>query len=135
MAPHLIPTEGHVVGLVDLGTNSVRLLVVRINTNRSYTILNQHKVMVRLGEGEFVKQRLRQEAMERTILVLRRFADMARNLGAEGGNSAPSATHALMPAEICWPSNPSRARAQVSPDSESAPVLSCGVTPWRLTHA
>ena len=83
MAPHLIPTEGHVVGLVDLGTNSVRLLVVRINTNRSYTILNQHKVMVRLGEGEFVKQRLRQEAMERTILVLRRFADMARNLGAE----------------------------------------------------
>ncbi len=83
MAPHLIPTEGHVVGLVDLGTNSVRLLVVRINANRSYTILNQHKVMVRLGEGEFVKQRLRPEAMERTILVLRRFADMARNLGAE----------------------------------------------------
>ena len=82
MGPQLNAT-GHVVGLIDLGTNSVRLFVVRINENKSYTILNQHKIMVRLGEGEFVKQRLKNEAMERTILVLGRFAEMARNLGAE----------------------------------------------------
>ena len=81
MGPQL--KSGHVVGLIDLGTNSVRLFVVRINENKSYTILNQHKIMVRLGEGEFVKQRLKNEAMERTILVLGRFAEMARNLGAE----------------------------------------------------
>ncbi len=74
---------GHVAGLIDLGTNSARLLVVRINDNKSYTILNQHRIMVRLGEGEFLKHRLKKEAMERTILVLSRFAAMARNLGAE----------------------------------------------------
>lgn len=82
METHLNGT-GHVAGLIDLGTNSVRLLVVRINDNKSYTILNQHRIMVRLGEGEFLKHRLKKEAMERTILVLSRFAAMARNLGAE----------------------------------------------------
>lgn len=81
MGPQL--NTGHVVGLIDLGTNSVRLFVVRINENKSYTILNQHKIMVRLGEGEFIKQRLKNEAMERTTLVLGRFAEMARSLGAE----------------------------------------------------
>ena len=43
--------SGHVAGLIDLGTNSARLLVVRINENKSYTILNQQRIMVRLGEG------------------------------------------------------------------------------------
>lgn len=81
MGPQL--NSGHVVALIDLGTNSVRLFVVRINENKSYTILNQHKIMVRLGEGEFIKHRLRNEAMDRTILVLERFAEMARSLGAE----------------------------------------------------
>ncbi len=75
--------SGHVAGLIDLGTNSARLLVVRINENKSYTILNQQRIMVRLGEGEFVKHRLKKEAMERTILVLSQFASVARNLGAE----------------------------------------------------
>lgn len=82
MGPQL-NVSGHVVGLIDLGTNSVRLFVVRINANKSYTILNQNKIMVRLGEGEFLKQRLTRSAMERTIMVLGRFAEMARNLGAE----------------------------------------------------
>lgn len=75
--------SGNVVGLIDLGTNSVRLMVVRLNPNKSYTVVNQHKVMVRLGEGEFTKGMLQKEAMDRTILVLKRFVAMARNLGAE----------------------------------------------------
>lgn len=83
MGPNLNVGSGKVVGLIDLGTNSVRLMVVRLNPNKSFTIINQHKVMVRLGEGEFTRGVLRKEAMDRTILVLKRFVEMAINLGAK----------------------------------------------------
>jgi len=83
MAPNLNLYAARVVGLIDVGTNSVRLMVVRLNPNKSYTIINQHKVMVRLGEGEFLKGRLQPHAIDRTVLVLKRFVAMARNLGAE----------------------------------------------------
>ena len=83
MGSDLNSYSGNVIGLIDLGTNSVRLMVVRLNPNRSYTIINQHKVMVRLGEGEFSRGLLQKDAMDRTILVLKRFVGMALNLGAK----------------------------------------------------
>lgn len=43
-----LKTAGHVVGFVDIGTNAVRLLVVRINPNFSYTTISQEKEVVRL---------------------------------------------------------------------------------------
>jgi exopolyphosphatase/guanosine-5'-triphosphate,3'-diphosphate pyrophosphatase len=75
-------TAGHVVGFVDIGTNSVRLLVVRINPNFSYTIISQEKEVARLGEQEFKDSTLRPEAMERAIFVCGKFADLAKTYGA-----------------------------------------------------
>ena len=46
-------TDPTVVAFIDLGTNSARLLVVRLNQNHSYVILTRQKEVVRLGEGEF----------------------------------------------------------------------------------
>lgn len=63
---------------IDLGTNSARMIMVRINRNQSYTILSQQKEMIRLGQGEFKRHRLRQDAMDRAVLVLANFARMAR---------------------------------------------------------
>jgi exopolyphosphatase/guanosine-5'-triphosphate,3'-diphosphate pyrophosphatase len=77
-----IPT-GRMVAFLDIGTNSIRLLMVRINPNQSYTILSQQKEVIRLGEGEFVHNLLQPEAMERAVLVCREFAEMARSYGAE----------------------------------------------------
>jgi exopolyphosphatase/guanosine-5'-triphosphate,3'-diphosphate pyrophosphatase len=68
---------------MDFGTNSVRLLVVRIEPNQAYTVLHVLKETVRLGEGEFARQRLQPPAMERAIAAARRFADIARAAGAE----------------------------------------------------
>jgi exopolyphosphatase/guanosine-5'-triphosphate,3'-diphosphate pyrophosphatase len=45
------PHTGHVVSFIDLGTNSVRMLVVRLNPNYSYNIICQEKEAVRLGEN------------------------------------------------------------------------------------
>ena len=77
-----VKTAGQVVGFVDIGTNAVRLLVVRINPNFSYTIISQEKEVVRLGEEEFKDNILKPEAMERAIFVCGKFADLAKTYGA-----------------------------------------------------
>ncbi len=72
-----------VVGFIDIGTNSVRLLVVRVNPNRSYTVLSQEKEVVRLGDGEFRDQMLTPEAIYRGVMVVKKFAELSRAYGAE----------------------------------------------------
>lgn len=74
---------GRSLAFIDLGTNSVRLLIVRVAPNGATTVLSQQKEVVRLGEGEFADGTLQPEAMQRAILVARTFADMARSYGAE----------------------------------------------------
>jgi len=71
-----------VVAFLDVGTNSVRMLVVRINPNRSYTVISEQKEMVRLGEKEFQGGMLSEEAMERTVMVIKNFCDLSRTYGA-----------------------------------------------------
>jgi exopolyphosphatase/guanosine-5'-triphosphate,3'-diphosphate pyrophosphatase len=71
-----------VVGFVDIGTNAVRLLVVRINPNFSYTIISQEKEVVRLGEEEFRDNLLKPQAMERAIFVCKKFVELAKIYGA-----------------------------------------------------
>ena len=77
-------TNNHtrVVAFMDIGTNSIRLLMVRVNPNHSYTVLTQQKEVARLGSGEFPARRLRADAMNRAVLICSKFADMARSNGA-----------------------------------------------------
>src|SRR5262245_19320912 len=76
-------TDTRIVAFMDIGTNSIRLLLVQLHPNHSYTILTQLKEMVRLGEGEFTDQQLQPEAMDRAVLVVRQFATLARSYGAD----------------------------------------------------
>jgi exopolyphosphatase/guanosine-5'-triphosphate,3'-diphosphate pyrophosphatase len=71
-----------VVGFMDIGTNSLRLLLVRITPNHAVKVITQQKEVVRLGEGEFHAHHLQPAAMERAALVCRKFADLARSYGA-----------------------------------------------------
>ncbi len=79
------PTDmaARVIAFIDIGTNSVRLLVVRIHPNHSYTVLTQLKHTVRLGEGEFDDHCLQPPAIDRGVLVCQQFATLARASGAE----------------------------------------------------
>lgn len=72
----------HVVGFIDLGTNSIRLLIVRVNANHTFTVLSEQKETVRLGEGEFQRNILQPDAMRRAALVCAKFAEIARSRGA-----------------------------------------------------
>lgn len=71
-----------IVAFIDLGTNSARLLVVRINDNYTFQILTLQKEQVRLGEGEFAHHTLHKEAIERALVVLGRFVETAQLMGA-----------------------------------------------------
>jgi exopolyphosphatase / guanosine-5'-triphosphate,3'-diphosphate pyrophosphatase len=77
-----VKTASQVVAFVDIGTNSVRLLVVRINPNFSYTVISQEKEVIRLGEEEFKDNLLKPEAMERAIFVCKKFVNLAKTYGA-----------------------------------------------------
>jgi exopolyphosphatase/guanosine-5'-triphosphate,3'-diphosphate pyrophosphatase len=83
MEPELKITAPAVVAMIDLGTNSIRLLLVRVNPNLSYTVLSRQKEVVRLGEGEFIDQALQPEAMQRAVHICRQFAELARSRQAQ----------------------------------------------------
>jgi len=82
MEPEKI-SEGRVVAFIDIGTNSVRLLLVRINPNGSYQPLTKQKETVRLGDKEFIDKILQPKAMERAVIVCKKFMELARAYRAE----------------------------------------------------
>ncbi len=82
MAPALGETGGAAVAFLDVGTYAIRLLLVRLNPNQSYTILSELREPVRLGGNEFASNALEPAAMDRAVLVCARFAAMARKNGA-----------------------------------------------------
>ncbi|MDD1718297.1 MAG: hypothetical protein LUO88_04395, partial [Methanoregulaceae archaeon] len=72
-----------VVGFIDIGTNSVRLLAARIHGDGTYRIFSRQKQAVRLGEGTLDGGVLSDEAIDRTVLACSRFAALARSFGAD----------------------------------------------------
>jgi exopolyphosphatase/guanosine-5'-triphosphate,3'-diphosphate pyrophosphatase len=57
--------------------------VVRLNPNYSYSILSRQKQVVRLGENEFLDHMLIPEAIDRCVVVCKRFVEMGRAFGAD----------------------------------------------------
>ncbi len=69
---------------IDIGTNTVRLLVVEAEDNSTnYRRLHHEQEIARLGEGLAEHGRLMPQAMERTLKVLTRYAEQAARFGAD----------------------------------------------------
>lgn len=86
------------IAALDIGTNSVRMALVCLDeATGTWTFLSQHKETVRLGQDEFAHNRLSDAAIERGVLVLQKFAEIARARGA--GEIVAIATAALREAE------------------------------------
>jgi exopolyphosphatase/guanosine-5'-triphosphate,3'-diphosphate pyrophosphatase len=75
----------NIFACIDIGTNSVRLMVVDLHQDGSWTTLESGREVVRLGEGEFVggRRRITEDAMDRCARVCARFSDIARGFGAQ----------------------------------------------------
>jgi exopolyphosphatase/guanosine-5'-triphosphate,3'-diphosphate pyrophosphatase len=69
------------LAVIDIGTNSIHMVLAEIGKEFSYTIVDRIKEMARLGDGTFTSHRLSQEAMDRGLTVLKRFSTLANNKG------------------------------------------------------
>jgi len=75
-------SQPNIFAAIDIGTNSIRLAVVRIDDGDKTTTLAIQREVVRLGEGEFETDEMTKEAIDRGALVCTRFAEVARGFGA-----------------------------------------------------
>lgn len=74
------------LGAIDIGTNSVRLLVADATgsgVDASLTTLDRRMRITRLGQGVDAARRLSPEAIERTVAVLREYGETIKELGVE----------------------------------------------------
>ena len=71
------------VAVVDIGTNSTRLLVAEVADGRIADELYRRTEITRLGEGVDATGRLSEAAMERVRGVCARYRDVIDNLGAK----------------------------------------------------
>ena len=69
-------------GVVDLGSNSVRLVVYEGHTRNPMPIFNE-KAVLRLGRGMQTTGRLNEEGMSQALTVMHRYHAVARAMGAE----------------------------------------------------
>ena len=65
------------LGAIDIGSNSVRLMVAEALRGGTYRILDEEREPTRLGKSVSAKGQLDAESMERTIQALRTFKEIA----------------------------------------------------------
>lgn len=71
------------VAVVDIGSNSTRLLVADVQDGHVTAELERVSTVTRLGTGVDRDGRLREDAMDRTFTTLGGYADKSQELGAE----------------------------------------------------
>src|SRR2546423_1653591 len=72
-----------ILAAIDVGSNSIKLLVVRAGEGGHLDVLAREKTMVRLGHETLQTGRLPESAMAAGVECLKRFAALARAAGAE----------------------------------------------------
>jgi len=72
-----------VYAAIDVGTNTLRLLVAEAVTPDEFAILHEEQEITRLGEGLLPTRLLQDAPRRRSLTVLRRFADTARSFKTE----------------------------------------------------
>lgn len=73
----LSPDLAHRLAAIDIGTNSIRLIVAEPLRGGNYRILDEEKESTRLGEGLSVTGRLSAKNIEKSLAALRRMKQIA----------------------------------------------------------
>ena len=71
------------IGIIDLGTNSIRFDIHEIISRKRHHRLFREKLMIRLGEGVFLHGKLNKFATERCAQALKAFAERCSVLGVK----------------------------------------------------
>jgi len=67
------------IAAIDIGTNSVHMIVVRVRTDLSFEVIDREKAMVRLGAGGLDGKALTTEAMTAALQALSKFKRLAES--------------------------------------------------------
>lgn len=82
--PSVMNVEQRILAAIDVGTNSIHMVVVRIQPALpAFTIIAREKTTVRLGDRDKQTGNLTPAAMERAIDALKRCQEIAKSLNAE----------------------------------------------------
>jgi exopolyphosphatase/guanosine-5'-triphosphate,3'-diphosphate pyrophosphatase len=68
------------IGIIDIGSNSIRLILVQIGENKNFKIINDLKESVRLEEGMMPNQEISEAKIEKAIDVLAMFKSMCESI-------------------------------------------------------
>jgi exopolyphosphatase/guanosine-5'-triphosphate,3'-diphosphate pyrophosphatase len=69
------------LGAIDIGTNSIRLVVAEVQPDGSYRVLDEDREMTRLGRGLYTSGRLGEGPMEQSLVALGRMKAIAAGFG------------------------------------------------------
>lgn len=75
--------SGHKMGVIDIGSNSIRLLAVELVDSQTWTVLAEERAMTRLAQGLAGSGELSSEAMARSVEAIGRFKLQAERLGVQ----------------------------------------------------
>src|SRR5450755_3712158 len=67
------------IAAIDIGTNSIHMIVVRVRPDLSFEVIDREKEMVRLGAGGLDGRALTPEAMHAALQVLSKFRRLAES--------------------------------------------------------
>jgi exopolyphosphatase/guanosine-5'-triphosphate,3'-diphosphate pyrophosphatase len=76
------PEPGTTLAAIDIGTNSIHLVVARTTPGGGFETIAREKEMVRLGSGPGDMKRLAPDAIDRGVAALKRFRQVADISGA-----------------------------------------------------
>ena len=112
---------------IDIGTNSIHMIVVRVRTDLSFEIIDREKVMVRLGAGGLDGRALTAEAMAAALQTLGTFKRLAESRGVD--TILAAATSATREAE-----NGGEFLARIERETGIRPLVITGAEEARLIH-
>src|SRR5438445_9347925 len=67
------------IAAIDIGTNSIHMIVVRVRPDFSFEVIDREKEMVRLGAGGLDGRALTADAMHAGLQVLSKFSRLAQS--------------------------------------------------------
>lgn len=112
---------------IDIGTNSVHMIVVRVRPDFSFEVIDREKEMVRLGAGGLDGKKLTRDAMSAALQALSKFERLARSHQVDEVLAA--ATSATREAE-----NGGAFLAQIERTTGMRPRVITGTEEARLIH-
>ena len=71
------------IAAIDIGTNSLHMIVVQVRPDRSFDVVDSEKVMARLGAGGLDGRALTDAAMTTTLQALSTFRRLAESHGVD----------------------------------------------------